>query len=130
MDLERATERQLKKQHNRQLYSPRMLLFSLVRNAPYIVSTDVNKQKSPAQPQGGRNKREDPISPIYPPANPPWSKALRDTRHDPASFKPSNETDTGYVFPEPAAFLAVESPDRRLLYSLSGSNIERFSFIA
>jgi hypothetical protein len=34
-------------------------------------------------------------------------------QQDPTRFKPSNETDTGYAFPEPAAFIALESDARR-----------------
>ena len=76
-----------------------------------ILTVVQNKnEKGPAQLPGGRNKFQDPVHPLYPPPIPPWSLTLLNVQQDPACFKlgMSNETDTGYTFPEPAAFIALE----------------------
>jgi hypothetical protein len=59
-------------------------------------------------PAAGRNKFEDPINPSYPPAIPAWRRAAQDFDVWTTKFVYKLiPTDLGYVFPEPAAFVAV-----------------------
>ena len=112
------TEKALQREIKRQAYSPCVFQFNyLTKNTANSILTDAQnkKGKGPAQPQAGRNKFEDPVNPIYPPAIPSWSLALLNVQQGTTRFKPgtSNETDTGYVFPEPAGFITLDSDDRR-----------------
>jgi hypothetical protein len=64
---------------------------------------------------GGRNKFEDPISPFLPPAIPTWRTALESVDVNATRFvyPKVHPTDLGYVFPEPASFLSIQSLDRQ-----------------
>jgi hypothetical protein len=111
-------EQALKRETKRQTYSPCTFQFdySSKNRADSILTVARSKNvKRPAQLPGGRNKFQDPVNPIYPPPIPSWSLALLNVQQDPTRFKlnTSNETDTGYAFPEPAAFIALESDARR-----------------
>ncbi|KAF9459565.1 hypothetical protein BDZ94DRAFT_1239143 [Collybia nuda] len=72
-------------------------------------------EADPAALSGGRNKFEDPVSPFLPPAIPLWRKALENVDLRSAEFQYPDllPTDLGYVFPEPASLLSVQSPDRQ-----------------
>jgi hypothetical protein len=75
----------------------------------------VNRKKDPVASSGVRNKFEDPISPFLPPAIPTWRAALENVDVNAAKFTHPKvyPTDLGYVFPEPASFLSIQSPDRQ-----------------
>lgn len=75
---------------------------------------DANRKKDPAS-SGGRNKFEDPTSPFLPPAIPTWRTALESVDVNAAKFVYPEvyPTDLGYVFPEPASFLSIQSSDRQ-----------------
>ena len=70
--------------------------------------TDAKKNSNIAKmPPSGRNKFEDLESLFLPPPIPSWRKALLD-------FTPPNPppaTAEGYVFPEPALFIAVQNKE-------------------
>lgn len=76
---------------------------------------DANRKKNPAALPGGRSKFDDPESPYLPPAIPAWKKALENVNVDEAqfSYKELIPTDLGYVFPEPATFMSIQSPERQ-----------------
>ncbi|KAF9456582.1 hypothetical protein BDZ94DRAFT_1315007 [Collybia nuda] len=80
------------------------------RYSPYA-----NRKKDPAALSGGRNKFEDPVSPFLPPAIPLWRRALENVNLHSAKFQYPDllPTDLGYVFPEPASLLSIQSPDRQ-----------------
>jgi hypothetical protein len=75
--------------------------------------TDAKKNSNVAKmPPSGRNKFEDLESPFLPPPIPSWQKALLD-------FTPPNPPPAmaeGYVFPEPALFIAVQNKERQDAY--------------
>src|ERR1700733_10311077 len=75
--------------------------------------TDAKKNSNVAKmPPSGRNKFEDLESPFLPPPIPSWRKALLD-------FTPPNPPPAmaeGYVFPEPALFIAVQNKERQDAY--------------
>jgi len=75
--------------------------------------TDTKKNSHvPKMPPSGRNKFEDLESPFLPPPIPSWRKALSD-------FTPRNPPPAvaeGYVFPEPALFMAVQNKERQDAY--------------
>src|SRR4051812_41273755 len=67
------------------------------------------------------NKFEDPIRPvhcsnIYPPPITAWLAALKTVNHNASHVQTRNETDSGYVFPEPASFIVLENPDHHHAY--------------
>ena len=77
------------------------------------MATDAKKNSNvPKMPPSGWNKFEDLESPFLPPPIPSWRKALSD-------FTPQNPPPTmaeGYVFPEPALFLAVQNKEHQDAY--------------
>jgi len=77
------------------------------------MATDAKKNSNvPKMPPSGRNKFEDLQSPFLPPPIPSWRKALLD-------FTPQNPPPAmaeGYVFPEPALFIAVQNKERQDAY--------------
>jgi hypothetical protein len=82
-----------------------------------ILVADANRPhrgvKDPRTPSGGRNKFEDPESTLYPPAIPAWRRAAEGFDVQSANFVYELiPTDLGYIFPEPAAFVAV-TPERQ-----------------
>lgn len=88
----------------------------LVLRSNFLLEDAARKKDAAASSSaGGRNKFEDLPSPLLPPAIPSWRTALEN--YDPltARFR-YNElvpSDLGYVFPEPALFLSMQSPDRQ-----------------
>lgn len=76
---------------------------------------DANRKKDPSASSGGRNKFEDPLSPFLPPAIPSWRRALENVNVNAAQFVYPEiiPTDLGYVFPEPALLISVQSPDHQ-----------------
>lgn len=82
---------------------------------------DAKRKTNPAALSAGRSKFEDPESPFLPPAIPMWRKALENVNVDEAQFAYADvtPTDLGYVFPEPALFMSIQSPDRQKAYFYS-----------
>jgi hypothetical protein len=91
--------------------------------------------KDARTPSGGRDKFEDPASPIYPPAILAWHQAAAEFNTGTAKFVwELLPTDLGYIFPEPAGFVSV-TPERQevmlrgwlkyrkiMIYRVSASN--------
>ena len=77
------------------------------------MATDTKKNSSvPKMPPSGQNKFQDLESPFLPPPISSWRKALSD-------FSPPNPPPAraeGYVFPEPALFIAVQNKERQDAY--------------
>ena len=77
------------------------------------MATDTKKNSSiPKMPPSGQNKFQDLESLFLPPLIPSWQKALSD-------FTPPNPPPAmaeGYVFPEPALFIAVQNKERQDAY--------------
>jgi hypothetical protein len=77
------------------------------------MATDAKKNSNvPKMPSSGWNKFEDLQSPFLPPPIPSWRKALLD-------FTPQNPPPAmaeGYVFPEPALFIAVQNKEHQDAY--------------
>jgi hypothetical protein len=105
-----------------------------------ILTSDANrprnlKLKDTRTPLGGRNKFDDPVSPIYPPAILAWHQAAAEFNTATAKFVwELLPTDLGYIFPEPAGFVSV-TPERQeamfrgwlkyrkvMIYRVSASN--------
>jgi len=77
-----------------------------------IATDSKNKSNAPKLPPSGRNKFEDLESPFLPPPIQSWRKAL--SEFTPQSPPPA--VVEGYVFPEPALFIAVQNKERQEAY--------------
>jgi hypothetical protein len=75
------------------------------------IATDAKKTSNPPkQPPSGRDKFQDLESPFLPPPIQSWRKALSD-------FTPRGAPlAEGYLFPEPALFIAVQNKERQEAY--------------